>query len=45
MAERLALFSQLFALIVAVSGTRALGGCTRAGVIILIIVILDNLVV
>jgi hypothetical protein len=45
MAERLALISQLLAPVIAVSGARAVGGGTRAGIIILVIVIPDDLVV
>jgi hypothetical protein len=45
MAERLALISQLLAPIIAISGARALSGGTRAGIIILVIVIPDDLIV
>jgi hypothetical protein len=45
MTERLAQISQLLAPVIVVSGARALGGSTRAGIIILIIVIPDDLVV
>jgi hypothetical protein len=45
MTKGLALISQLLAPVIAVSGARALGGGTGAGVIILIIFFSDDLVI
>jgi hypothetical protein len=45
MTKGIALISQLLAPIIALSGARALGGGTGAGVIILVIIIRDDLVV
>jgi hypothetical protein len=45
MAKGFTLLLQPLALFVTISGARALGGGTRAGVIILIIVVLDDLIV
>jgi hypothetical protein len=44
MAEGFTLLLQPLALFIAISGARALGGGTRAGVIILIIIIPNDLV-
>jgi hypothetical protein len=45
MAKGFALVLRLLALIVDISGTGALSGSTRADVVILIIVIIDDLVI